>query len=85
MTLPVGTTDRSRPDEKPSAGVGAPLLARVAARLAARVPTGDERGDVPGWVLVTLMTAALVAGIWALAGDALEGLFQDAIAMVTER
>lgn len=85
MTLPVGTADRSRPDKEPSTGVGGPLLARVAARLAARVTTGDERGDVPGWVLVTLMTAALVAGIWALAGDALEGLFQDAIAMVTQR
>nr|NLD39991.1 hypothetical protein [Actinomycetales bacterium] len=27
-----------------------------------------ERGDVPGWVMVTLMTAGLVAVIWALAG-----------------
>ncbi len=39
----------------------------------------DERGDVPGWVLVTLMTAGLVIAIWALAGDALAGVFQAAI------
>jgi hypothetical protein len=39
----------------------------------------DERGDVPGWVLITLMTAALVVLIWALAGPALEGLFRDAM------
>ena len=30
--------------------------------------TRDERGDVPGWVLVTIMTAGLVMAIWAVAG-----------------
>lgn len=39
----------------------------------------DERGDVPGWVLITLMTAGLVVVIWALAGPALAGLFEQAI------
>lgn len=43
----------------------------------------DERGDVPGWVLVTLMTAGLVVLIWALAGPALADLFQQAIARVS--
>jgi len=43
---------------------------------------GDERGDVPGWVLVTLMTAGLVVAIWALAGPALSGLFEQAISSV---
>lgn len=43
----------------------------------------DERGDVPGWVLVTLMTAGLVVAIWALAGPALEGLFTQAIESVS--
>ncbi|GLJ59897.1 MULTISPECIES: hypothetical protein [Microbacterium] len=42
----------------------------------------DERGDVPGWVLITLMSAGLVVLIWALAGPALEGLFQRAISSV---
>jgi hypothetical protein len=32
-----------------------------------------ERGDVPGWVLVTLMTAGLVVALWAVAGPLLEG------------
>ncbi|WP_345750557.1 hypothetical protein [Microbacterium rhizophilus] len=45
--------------------------------------TDEERGDVPGWVLITLMTAGLVVLIWALAGPALEGLFQQAIDRVT--
>ena len=34
-----------------------------------------ERGDVPGWVLITLMTAGLVILIWGLAGPALSGVF----------
>lgn len=42
-----------------------------------------ERGDVPGWVLITLMTAGLVAVIWALAGPLLSDLFTDAITSVT--
>lgn len=40
---------------------------------------GSETGDVPGWVLVTLMTAGLVVALWALAGPALGNLFMDAI------
>lgn len=51
----------------------------AAVRAAAR---GDD-GDVPGWVLVTLMTAGLVLAIWAVAGPALTDLFTTAIARVT--
>ena len=36
-----------------------------------------ERGDVPGWVMITLMSAVLVAALLALAGPALEGLFNQ--------
>lgn len=43
----------------------------------------DERGDVPGWVLITLMTAGLVVVIWALAGPALASLFEQAIERVS--
>jgi hypothetical protein len=43
----------------------------------------DERGDVPGWVLVTLMTAGLVILIWGLAGPALAGLFEQAMSRVS--
>jgi hypothetical protein len=39
----------------------------------------DERGDVPGWVLITLMTAGLVIIIWAIAGPALSSVFEQAI------
>lgn len=52
----------------------------LAARL--RRGGGQERGDVPGWVLITLMTAGLVAVLWAVAGDALVAVFENAIASV---
>jgi hypothetical protein len=42
-----------------------------------------ERGDVPGWVLVTLMTAGLVVALWAIAGPMLENAFTQAISSVT--
>ncbi|HQY33522.1 hypothetical protein [Actinotalea sp.] len=42
-----------------------------------------ERGDVPGWVLVTLMTAGLVLALWAVAGPALTDVFESAMARVT--
>ena len=42
-----------------------------------------ERGDVPGWVLITLMTAGLVVVIWSAAGPALSGVFEQAITRVT--
>ena len=38
---------------------------------------------MPGWVLVTLMTAGLVVALWAVAGPALTQVFTDAIAKVT--
>ncbi|WP_226841798.1 hypothetical protein [Brevibacterium sp. FME37] len=38
-----------------------------------------DRGDVPGWVLITLMTAGLVVALWALAGEAFTSMFQDAM------
>ncbi|WP_193596448.1 hypothetical protein [Microbacterium sp. YJN-G] len=50
---------------------------------AGRTLAEDERGDVPGWVLVTLMTAALVVVIWAVAGPALVDLFEQAISRVS--
>jgi hypothetical protein len=41
-----------------------------------------ERGDVPGWVLITLMTAGLVVALWALAGPSLGQVFNQAITRV---
>jgi len=76
-------------------GIRAMLLVRLAVILlwhsgaagpaATRPPGGrdpGERGDVPGWVMITLMSAVLVAALLALAGPALEGLFNQAMQKV---
>ena len=42
--------------------------------------SGDtERGDVPGWVLVTLMTAGIVMALWVVAEPKLSSLLQSAL------
>lgn len=43
----------------------------------------EEDGDVPGWVMVTLMTAGLVVALSAVALPALTNLFNDAISNVS--
>ncbi|WP_424980924.1 hypothetical protein [Microbacterium sp. S308A+] len=55
---------------------------RDVADLSPCIGDDPERGDVPGWVLITLMTAGLVVLIWAVAGPALTALFEQAIAKV---
>ena len=38
-----------------------------------------DRGDVPGWVLITLMTAGIVTVLWAFAGPRLLTILSDAL------
>lgn len=42
----------------------------------------NERGDVPGWVLILLMTSALVVAIWAVARDQLVTIVSTALSTV---
>ena len=44
-----------------------------------RVLSRDDRGDVPGWVLVTVMTAGLVSALWLVADDKLREIFTSAM------
>jgi hypothetical protein len=39
----------------------------------------DDRGDVPGWVLITLMTAGIVMALWVVAEPKLSGLLSSAL------
>ncbi|TCC27301.1 hypothetical protein [Kribbella speibonae] len=48
-------------------------------------PARKERGDVPGWVLITVMTAGLVVAIWQLAGDQLAIMLKNALSSVTNK
>lgn len=42
----------------------------------------DERGDVPGWVMITVMTVGLVVAITAIARPQLTGMLQSALNQV---
>lgn len=42
----------------------------------------DDRGDVPGWVMVAVMTAGIVGVIGSLASDQLSALLSDALGSV---
>jgi hypothetical protein len=57
-------------------GLGAGLYARMTVH-------GRDRGDVPGWVLVTIMTAGLVTALWLVADEKLRELFSNALDGVT--
>jgi hypothetical protein len=71
MTVLLGkSAPPSRDAEKPAARTGSGVL---------RGADHPERGDVPGWVMITLMSAVLVAALLALAGPALEALFNQAM------
>ena len=39
----------------------------------------DDRGDVPGWVLVVLMTTGLVTALWAIAKPNLTSILNNSL------
>lgn len=41
-----------------------------------------DRGDVPGWVLVAVMTAGLVTALWLIADDQLSAILSRALESV---
>lgn len=42
----------------------------------------DERGDVPGWVMIAVMSAGIVAGLTAVAGPQLRNMLDQALRSV---
>jgi hypothetical protein len=64
--------------------MGFTLLLTTLAALADRVRGEDaERGDVPGWVMITVMTAALVLAILIPFREAIVNAVQNALDSVT--
>ena len=60
------------------------FLTAALAALAARLEADDpERGDVPGWVMITVMTAALVLAILIPFREAVVAAVTNALASVT--
>lgn len=43
----------------------------------------EDRGDVPGWVLVAVMTAGLVTAVWLIADDQLSSVLNRALSSVS--
>ena len=64
--------------------IGLQSLVEVALRRS-RIRTMQigDRGDVPGWVLVAVMTAGLVTAIWLVADDALTSVFNRAMSSIS--
>jgi hypothetical protein len=44
----------------------------------------DERGDIPGWVLVTVMSAGLVVAVWSVADGQLKSVLTSALRSVSQ-
>ena len=42
----------------------------------------NQRGDVPGWVLITIMTVSIGTGIWAVARPELIQMLRVALSSV---
>ena len=59
------------------------LVVVLTSRLAEARAGGRDRGDVPGWVLITLMTAGIVTVLWAFAGPRLLDILTNALNSVS--
>jgi hypothetical protein len=79
------TSIRSGRTPRPAPRHRAPTAAgRLRLRVLAAGPAGpSDRGDVPGWVLVTLMSALLVVALLGVARTELVSVFQNAIGSVS--
>jgi hypothetical protein len=60
-------------------------LSNALVRALDSIKRNGQRGDVPGWVLVLLMTAGLVTVMWAVAGPKLTALLTSALDSVSGR
>lgn len=58
---------------------------RAVARLhLALLRAREDRGDVPGWVLISVMTAGLTTAVWLIADDQLTGILDRAMSSVSQ-
>lgn len=55
------------------------LMTAASQRLRPQPEEHRDRGDVPGWVMITMMSALIVAALIAIAIPALTQMFQSAL------
>lgn len=68
------------------------MITRIAVRTRTALDTAPDRlrqmrgdrGDVPGWVLVAVMTAGLVTALWFVADGQFTSIFNRAITSVSK-
>ena len=68
---------RSTATRSAATRTAAPRLATLHRRLR------SDRGDIPGWVLVTVMTAGLVTAVWLIADGQLTAILNRALVSVS--
>lgn len=54
-------------------------LQNMLEKIAVKTGNDSERGDVPGWVLVVLMTTGLVTAIWTIAAPRLTAILRNSL------
>lgn len=60
-------------------------VVRAVKRRCGDSPNEIDRGDVPGWVMITLMTAVIVVLIWGIASTQLTDLLNSAFGKVSKQ
>ncbi len=60
-------------------------VSRIVQRRCGDLTNERERGDVPGWVMITLMTAVIVVLIWGIASTQLTDLLNSAFGKVSKQ
>ena len=58
-------------------------MTKLYSSIKTRIGNAAERGDDPGWVLITVMTAALVTALLAVARPQLTSILRTALKSVT--
>ena len=61
------------------------MLVAMQTRLASPARHGRDRGDIPGWVMVTVMSAGLIVAIFAVFRDAITSAVQNALSQVVSQ
>ena len=59
------------------------VVLRASIALRTRMSARGERGDVPGWVMIVVMTAGLVAILTTVAGPQLRSMLATALNSVS--
>jgi len=59
------------------------VVLRASIALQTRMSARGERGDVPGWVMIVVMTAGLVAILTTVAGPQLRSMLATALNSVS--